>query len=90
MIRRLENLFNARVGTLSCVYQNIVKWLRSNGGDEYVEHEFQNILKEKGIIHEVTIAYYPESNGRAEQLNYTLSDIDRSMLQDAGDACQSL
>lgn len=39
----------------------------------------QEWIKWKGIVHEVTTAYSPESNGNKERLNPTLMNIARTM-----------
>lgn len=41
MTPELENLFNERVGTLSHVNQNTVKWIQLEGGKGYIRHSFQ-------------------------------------------------
>lgn len=80
MILEAESLFNETIGTLYLIRRKKVKWLRSDGGGEYISDTFSEWLKERGIIHEITTAYSPESNGRAERLNRTLIDMARSML----------
>lgn len=80
MIREIENLFNFKTQNLMSVSRNIVKWVKSDGGGEYVGHKLQNWLKQKGIVHEVTTPYSPESNGSAERLNRTLMDMARTLI----------
>lgn len=36
MIKKLENLFNEKIETLSCIYRNTVKWVRFDGGEECI------------------------------------------------------
>ena len=80
MITEVENLFNTRIGKLTTINRNSVKWIRSDGGGEYIGVEFQNWIKARRIVHEITTAYSPESNGSAERLNRTLLDMARTMM----------
>jgi transposase InsO family protein len=41
--------------------------------------EFQNYLKQNGIIHNTSVAYCPQSNEKAERLNRTLVEKARCM-----------
>lgn len=45
-----------------------------------MSHNFLNWLKQRGITHESTNAYSPESKGVTERLNETLMDMARTML----------
>lgn len=80
MVLELESLFTFKTGKMICINRNNVKWLRTDGGGEYIGDEFKSWLQRRGIIHEVTTAYSPESNGAAERLNRTLLDMARSMM----------
>jgi hypothetical protein len=57
-----------------------IKELRSDNGLEYFSNEFQCFLKSEGIIHHTSVAYVPQSNGKAERLNRTLIEKARTML----------
>ena len=58
-----------------------IKKLRTDGGGEFVNREMENLLAESGIEHQITCAYTPQQNGRAERSNRTLVECARSMLQ---------
>lgn len=90
MICEMENLFTSKVKLLSCVNRNSVKWVRSDGGGEYVGHQLQDWFKRRGIMHEVTTAYSPESNGSAERLNRSLLDMARTMMLSGVDVKEEL
>ncbi len=60
-----------------------IRTLRSDNGLEYFSNEFQQYLREKGIQHMTSVAYVPQSNGKAERLNRTLLEKARSMLTTA-------
>jgi len=57
-----------------------IKRLRTDNGTEYVNKEFSDYLKQKGIIHELTAPYTPEQNGFSERDHRTLVESARSML----------
>jgi transposase InsO family protein len=42
---------------------------RTDNGGEYVTKDLKGFFESKGIIHEFTPPYSPESNGVAEHLN---------------------
>ncbi|CDF34349.1 unnamed protein product [Chondrus crispus] len=48
----------------------------------YYSSLLQPWLQQTGIIHELTAAHSPESNGKAERLNGTLMDMARAMMMD--------
>jgi transposase InsO family protein len=49
-----------------------VKTLRTDNGGEYCSKEFESFLKEKGIVHQLTVPYNPAQNGVSERMNRTL------------------
>ncbi|KAI0993409.1 hypothetical protein K3495_g14775, partial [Podosphaera aphanis] len=56
------------------------KALRSDNGGEYVNEQLSNFFARKGISHDLTPPYSPESNGVAERLNRTIGEGIRAML----------
>ena len=56
------------------------KILRSNRGGEYLSQEFDNHLKEYGIVSQLTPPRTPQWNGVSERRNRTLLDMVRSMM----------
>ena len=60
------------------------KKIRSDRGGEFLTNDLGEWLSAKGIIHEKTPAYSPESNGMAERVNRTLMEKVRSLLFSAG------
>ena len=60
-----------------------LKKLRSDNGDEYISHEFEEYLRKEGIIHQRTVRKTPEQNGVAERMNRTLVEVVRSMLSES-------
>ena len=68
---------------LETLYEGKVKRVRSDNGGEFLSQELQSWFLRKGITHERTTPYSPESNGKAERLNRTLLDMARTLLMDA-------
>ena len=60
-----------------------VKMIRSDRGGEYVNNEQQQWCASKGIQQQLTPAYTPQLNGKAERLNRTLIERVRAMLHSA-------
>ena len=60
-----------------------IKVLRSNRGGEYLSQEFQDYLKENGILSQWTPPYMPQLNGVSERRNRTLLNMVRSMMSHA-------
>ena len=61
-----------------------LKVLRTDGGGEYINEQFNTVLFTLGIERQVTVAYTPQQNGVAERANRTIMEAARSMLHAAG------
>jgi transposase InsO family protein len=59
------------------------KAFRTDNGGEYVTKDLKGFFELKGIIHEFTPPYSPESNGVAERLNQTIGEALRAFLESA-------
>ncbi|KAK8697828.1 hypothetical protein V6N13_113963 [Hibiscus sabdariffa] len=57
-----------------------IKALRSDRGGEYLSQDFDELLKECGIISQLTPPGTPQWNGVSERINRTLLDMVRSMM----------
>ncbi|KAK8705009.1 hypothetical protein V6N13_048620 [Hibiscus sabdariffa] len=57
-----------------------IKALRSDRGGEYLSHDFDELLKECGIVSKLTPPGTPQWNGVSERRNRTLLDMVRSMM----------
>ena len=55
------------------------KFLRSDRGGEYFDHEFGTHLRKCGIVSQLTPPGTPQRNGVSEHRNRTLLDMVRSM-----------
>jgi hypothetical protein len=61
-----------------------VRVVRTDGGGEFCNKELKLYFAERGIIHQVTAPYSPQSNGAAERLNRTLVEKVRALLAESG------
>jgi transposase InsO family protein len=68
----VENQFSAHI-----------KILRSDSGGEYMSKEFQEYLKNKGILSQRSCLYTPRQNGVTERKNRHLLDVVRTLLIDS-------
>jgi transposase InsO family protein len=57
-----------------------IKFLRTDNGGEYVNHEIHNIFHEAGIQLQHTVPYTPQQNGVAEWKNKSLKEMASCML----------
>ena len=57
-----------------------IKALRSDRGGEYLSHEFDDHLKESGILSELMPSRTPQLKGVSEQRNRTFLDMVQSMM----------
>jgi hypothetical protein len=64
--------------------------VRSDCGGEYINEVLQEYFASKGIIHQQTIPYCHEQNGKAERLNRTLNNAVRALLIGASHLPKSL
>ncbi|KAK8685819.1 hypothetical protein V6N13_124853 [Hibiscus sabdariffa] len=58
-----------------------IKALRSDRGGEYLSQDFDELLKECGIVTQLTPPGTPQWNGVSERRNRTLLDMVRSMMR---------
>jgi hypothetical protein len=61
-----------------------LKALHSDCSGEYMANAVQDTLKQRGIEHHLTMPGSPQSNGKAEQFNHTITDKAMAMLHTAG------
>ena len=61
-----------------------IKRFRSDGGGEYTSYEFDQLLRDSGIIREKTAPYSPEQNGISERANRTIIGRAKAMLHQSG------
>ena len=64
-------------------FQTSIRILRSDSGGEYMSHEFQEFLQQKGILSQRSCPNTPQQNGVAERKNRHLLDVTRTLLLQA-------
>lgn len=58
-----------------------IKFIRKDGGVEYVPKDFDTLCTKEGIVHEVVPPYTHQQNGTAERINRTVMNMVKSMLK---------
>ncbi|PKU80502.1 Retrovirus-related Pol polyprotein from transposon TNT 1-94 [Dendrobium catenatum] len=61
-----------------------LKVLRTDGGGEFVNQNFQSFIKAAGILHQTSCPYTPEQNGIAERKHRHIITTTRTLLHTAG------
>lgn len=72
----IENFINKAENTTN----NKIHYFRSDNGLEYVNKGVQDLFADRGIIHQTTVPYTPEQNGKSERENRTLVEAARTMI----------
>lgn len=86
MVRRLRSKDESAAALKDMIAQMekttgcLVKRLRGDNETEALRKTFQAWLHEKGITHKTSPAYSPESNGKAERVQQTITTPTRCVL----------
>jgi IS30 family transposase len=57
-----------------------IKILRTDNGTEFINQNFSNYLKQKGILHQTFCVYTPQQNRISERKNRHLLEVTRTLL----------
>ena len=76
-------IFRSFVAYIETQFSTCIKILRSNNGGEYMSHDFQAFLQQKGIVSQRSCPYTPQHNGVVECKNRHLLDMVRTLLLEA-------
>lgn len=76
-------VFRSFVAYIETQFSKPIKVLRSDNGGEYMSHDFQVFLQQRGIISQRSCPYTPQQNGMAERKNRHLLDMVRTLLLEA-------
>lgn len=60
-----------------------VKRIRSDNGGEFLNEEMNSLIKDQGIVRELTIPYTPQQNARVERVMRTITTMARALLKQA-------
>jgi transposase InsO family protein len=77
------NIVKDFVAEMEHQYHKTLKAFRTDNGGEYVIKDLAGFFESKGIIHEFTHHYSPQSNRVAERLNRSIGEALRAMLESA-------
>ncbi|KAL4554948.1 hypothetical protein LXL04_037557 [Taraxacum kok-saghyz] len=61
-------------------FKTQIKTIRTDNGSEFVNHKCNNLFSSLGIIHQRTVHYSPQQNGRVERKHQQLLQKARSLL----------
>lgn len=81
---QVMNEFEGYRALMSTQHGKAIKCLQSDNGREYVNQEFEQLLRKHGILRRLTAPYNPEQNGVAERRNRTLMEMARCLLIQSG------
>lgn len=76
----VKNCLQDFINKAENVTGNRIKVFRTDNGLEFVNKEVKEMFSKGGIIHQTTVPYTPEQNGKAERDNRTLVEAARTML----------
>jgi transposase InsO family protein len=57
-----------------------IKILRTDNGTEFINQNFSNYLKQKGIFHQTSCVYTPQQNRVSERKNHHILEVTRTLL----------
>lgn len=86
----IKNCIEDFVNKSENVTGNKIKMFRTDNGLEFINREVKEIFTKHGIIHQTSVPYTPEQNGKAERENRTLVEAARTMLNACKDLPKSL
>ena len=65
------------------IFNNRIKYIRSDNGTEFNNKNFNNFCNSYGIQHQFTVPYHPQQNGRVERFNGVIINYAKTMMNDA-------
>lgn len=77
---QIKNCIEDFINKAENMTQNKIKTFRSDNGLEFINKEVKQMFTQRGIIHQTSVPYTPEQNGKAERENRTLIEAARTML----------
>jgi Reverse transcriptase (RNA-dependent DNA polymerase)/Integrase core domain/gag-polypeptide of LTR copia-type/GAG-pre-integrase domain len=78
--KEVSSVFQKFYNMVENQFNTTVKFLRTDNGTEYLNHDFQNFLCSKGIMHQTSCVGTPQQNGIAERKNRHLLEVTRALL----------
>lgn len=62
------------------LFSTTIKSLQTDGGGEYVNHQFKDYLNTHGIHHRLTCPHHPKQNGIAQSKHRQIMDMGLTLL----------
>lgn len=69
---------------VKALHQSKISTFQTDNGSEYIGTNFENYLKEKGILHRKAVPRNPEKNSVLERTNRILIEMSRRLLIQSG------
>lgn len=79
-----QNYIPKLVALIKCQTERTVKTIRSDNGGEFMSTALKKYLDYSGIIHDTTVPYVHQQNGRSEVHNRILFNYIRALLLECG------
>ncbi|TYJ99589.1 Beta-galactosidase [Cucumis melo var. makuwa] len=76
----VPSIFQNFYHTIKTQFHTKIAILRSDNGREFQNHNLNEFLASKGIVHQTSYAYTPQQNGVAERKNRHLVEVARSLM----------
>ena len=80
----IKNCVKLMINSVALNSKRPVVCIYSDNGTEFINSDLSGWLQERGIIHELSSAYNPEQNGRAEAANKAIINGARTALVSSG------
>ena len=75
--------FEKWYNSIKNIFGKTIKHLRTDNGTEFTNNKILEFCNQNGIIHEFSVPYDPQQNGKIERLHGSLLPNARAMLEDA-------
>ncbi|OUM69785.1 hypothetical protein PIROE2DRAFT_37891, partial [Piromyces sp. E2] len=74
-IKSKDDSFNALLiwyKQIKNIFNKEIKYIKTDNGKEFINYKFTEFFEEHGIVHQDTVIYSPQQNGRVERLHGTV------------------
>ena len=72
--------FQTFVNFVETQFNKKIKTFRTDNGTEFINQNFLNFTKQRGILHQTSCVYTPQQNGISERKNRHLLEMTRTLL----------
>eukprot|EP00833_Pecoramyces_ruminatium_P005940 jgi/Orpsp1_1/1179972/evm.model.c7180000071638.1 len=71
------------VSEINNIFNKPISYIRIDNGTEFSNKKFKDFYTNNGIVHQFTIPYNPQQNGRSERFNGTLINSAKALLNES-------